>query len=333
MIVLTGGTGYIGSHIATELLRNTDNDVLIVDSLERSQKSVISNIERSGGRSIDFLQIDLKDPKSAIKILKHSKKVQAIIHLAAYKDVNESTIVPLEYYENNMRALASAIELSKIGEADLIFSSSASVYGLSKDVPVNEESKLEKPESPYAHTKSLGEHFVRASCGAKGLSLRYFNPAGADEKGLLGNQVGRSDQSLVTNICRAAFEKKPFMIFGEDYQTRDGTCIRDFVHVTDIALAHVAAIEFVKKSKNYEVINLGTGVGHSVQEIVKSFTDINKVALNVKRIERRKGDVVTSYANNDKAQRLLGWNAEKSLNQILSSAWKWYISQMSHRNE
>lgn len=339
-ILVTGGTGYIGSHTAVELI-NKGYDVIVLDNLYNSYESVIDSIEQISGKRPEFVNIDLCDKESLFAFLAHSK-IEAIIHFAAYKAVGESVEKPLNYYRNNLNSTMNLLEgMEKFRIRDIVFSSSCSVYGEPDELPVKETTPLKRAESPYANTKQICEEiisdFVRVS-SIRAISLRYFNPIGAHPSALIGEYPLSAPTNLVPVITQTAIGKrKEVQVFGDDYNTPDGSCIRDYIHVVDIAKAHVEAIERMinnKMKSECEVFNLGTGRGNSVLEVITTFEKVSNTKLNYKIAPRRPGDVVQVYADTTLANKELGWKAESSLEDAIASAWKWeqHLAKMEKIN-
>ncbi|MCX6275278.1 MAG: UDP-glucose 4-epimerase GalE [Bacteroidetes bacterium] len=328
-ILVTGGTGYIGSHTTVELL-NKGYDVFIIDNLSNSRKEVLNSIEKITGRMPHFLQLDLCDREKVMAFFANNR-IDATIHFAAYKAVGESVEHPLTYYRNNLVSLVNLLEAyEKYNLDNFLFSSSCSVYGDQSVLPIDESAKLSKPESPYGNTKQIGEEILSDTIRVNkfsGIALRYFNPGGAHESALIGEYPLSPPNNLVPVITQTAIGKRESMtVFGNDYDTPDGTCIRDYIHVVDIAKAHIAAVERLlnKKNKNkFEIFNLGTGKGNTVLQAIQAFESVSGVKLNYKIGERRAGDVVKIWADTKLANTELGWKAELSLDEIMRSAWKW----------
>ncbi len=327
-ILVTGGTGYIGSHTAVELL-NCGYDVVIADNLANSRPEVINAIHKITGKKTSFIKADLCNT-GAVKKIFDGKRIDAVIHFAAFKAVGESVEQPLKYYRNNLLSLLNILELGmKAGLDKIVFSSSCSVYGEPDQLPVNESAPLKKPESPYGNTKQVSEQILADTAAALGLrviSLRYFNPVGAHPSALIGEYPLASPSNLVPVITQTAIGKrKSFTVFGNDYDTSDGSCIRDYIHVVDLAKAHVAALRrlFSPGNSRCEVFNLGTGKGHSVFEIINTFEKISGKKLPYKIGKRRPGDVVKVYADTRLANKKLKWYARHTLEEMLVSAWKW----------
>jgi UDP-glucose 4-epimerase len=327
-ILVTGGTGYIGSHTVVEL-QNAGFNVAIIDNLSNSSSEVVDAIENITGMFPDFDKIDLCD-YNALDTYLSQHKFDAIIHFAASILVDESVRMPLHYYKNNLLSLINILELSaKHNINNVVFSSSCSVYGEPDSLPVNENSKVKKAECPYANTKQIGEEIIEdtiKSSSLKAISLRYFNPIGAHDTALIGEHPVGPPSHLITIITRYVSENKTINVYGNDYDTPDGTCIRDYIHVMDVAKAHVIATERLLKGKNkssYEVFNLGTGTGHSVLEAIHTFEKATGEKCNYKIVARRAGDVEKVYADTSKANKELGWKAEKTFEEAIQSAWKW----------
>jgi UDP-glucose 4-epimerase len=311
-------------------LLNQGYRVTIIDNLSNSRKEVLDAIEKIAGKKPEFFQIDLCDRK-AVNDFFNSVSIDATIHFAAFKAVGESVEKPLTYYRNNLDSLINLLEVYQEKNLDaFLFSSSCSVYGDQSRLPIDENAPLSKAESPYGNTKQIGEEIladtIRVSKFA-GIALRYFNPAGAHESALIGEYPLSPPNNLVPVITQTAIGKRPSMtVFGNDYDTPDGTCIRDYIHVVDIAKAHIVAVERLlnKKNKNpFEIFNLGTGKGHTVLEAIQAFEKVNGVKLNYKIGPRRAGDVVKVWADTTLANTELGWKAALTLDDIMRSAWKW----------
>ncbi len=331
-ILVTGGTGYIGSHYIIEQIRNTDWEIVSVDNHINSSPSTIDRIKKITGKRIVNFPIDLRDKRSTLKLFEDSGDIQGIVHFAALKSVPESVQEPLIYYDNNINGLLNiltAVEQFQIPY--FIFSSSASVYGNVDKLPVDENTTLNPAESPYAHTKQIGEgiveHFYRRNKNLSGISLRYFNPVGADETGLNGEDPINKPTNLVPVITQTASGILPQLtIYGKNYETRDGTCIRDYIHVSDIADAHLKALDYLinkKQDKNHEIFNLGTGNGVSVLEAVNAFEKTAEKKLNYIFGSRRAGDQEAIYSDNRLAESRLGWTPVRDINEMMFSAWKW----------
>jgi UDP-glucose 4-epimerase len=327
-ILVTGGAGFIGSHTVVQL--NTNGyDVVIVDNLSRSDSTLLKGIEEITGKPVDFHEVDCTDSNSLNRVFEH-RKIDAVIHFAAYKAVGESVEKPLEYYENNILSLTSLLKaMKKNSVRDIIFSSSCTVYGEPDQIPVTEESPIKPANSPYGATKQMCERILEDTevLGFNIISLRYFNPIGAHPTALIGELPIGSPNNLVPYITQtAAGIRKQLTIHGNDYNTPDGTCIRDYIHVVDLAEAHVKALEFLQKGSEsgyYEVFNLGTGKGISVMELVTSFERVNKLKLNYTIGPRRPGDVEKVYANSALSFSKLKWKPSFTMEDALMHAWQW----------
>jgi len=329
-ILVTGGCGYIGSHTVVDLLEH-HFEVIIIDSNMRSKPEAINRISKISGQTLVNNKIDLCDKEATRSIFMQAGKIDGIIHFAALKSVPESVEKPLLYYNNNLRSLINLLELSvEFGVKDFVFSSSCSVYGNTTELPVTEQTPIAIAESPYARTKQIGEDIIRDFSKVSDIRfvlLRYFNPAGAHESGDLGEDTTDVITAVVPRITGTALGKfKEFAVFGNDYDTRDGTCIRDYIHVMDIANAHTKALQYLMEGRNEskcEVFNLGTGNGVTVLEAIQSFEKVSGVKLNWKFSPRRAGDVVSIYANNNKAVSKLGWQIKRDLDTMMRTAWVW----------
>ena len=329
-ILITGGCGYIGSHTVVDLLEN-NFDVVIIDNNLRSKPTTTQLINKISGTQVTNHKVDLCDKEATRDVFKKEGKIDGIIHFAALKSVPESVEKPLLYYHNNLGSLVNLLELSaEFGVKDFVFSSSCSVYGNATELPVTETTPLGTAESPYARTKQMGENiiqdFSKISDG-RFVLLRYFNPVGAHESGNLGEDTTDVITAVVPRITGTALGKfKEFAVFGNDYDTRDGTCVRDYIHVMDIASAHTKALQYLREGRNEskcEVFNLGTGNGVTVLEAIQSFEKVSGVKLNWKFSPRRPGDVVSIYANNNKVVTKLGWQIKRDLDTMMRTAWVW----------
>lgn len=330
-ILVTGGTGFIGSHTVVEL-QAAGYDVVVVDDLSNSNIEVLDNIEKISGIKPLFEQFNLVDTVKTEKLFEKYSGIKAIIHFAASKAVGESVDIPLHYYRNNLVSLMNLLECQrKYKVANIVFSSSCTVYGQPEVLPVTEKTPRKDAESPYGNTKRISEDILKESIQAypeiKGIALRYFNPIGAHESALIGELPLGVPLNLVPFITQtAAGVRAELKVFGNDYDTPDGSAIRDYINVVDLAKAHVVAIERLLKAKNksnYEVFNLGTGEGLSVLQVVKGFETVTGVKLNYKIVGRRSGDVEKIWADTTYANEELGWRAEKGLEETLLSAWNW----------
>lgn len=331
-ILITGGSGYIGSHTIIEIFKNTSWDVISIDNYSNSSASTYQRIENITGKRPTYFNVDLKDIEATEKVFSENTGIDGIIHFAAFKAVGESVEEPMKYYDNNLNSLSNILKCQqKFNVPNLIFSSSCSVYGNIEELPVTENSMLSKAESPYAYTKQIGEvmlqDFIKATQDFKAIALRYFNPVGGHLSGLNGELSLTKPNNLVPFITQTAIGRlEKLTVFGGDYPTRDGTCVRDYIHVSDIANAHLVALNKLFKDKSfpaYDVINLGTGNGVTVLEAIKSFEKVSGIKLNYQIGNRREGDVESIYANNEKAKNVLGWEAKISLDDMILSAWQW----------
>lgn len=331
LILVTGGTGFIGSHTVVEL-QQAGFDVVIIDDLSNSKAEVVDNIEKITGIRPAFECFDIADREKTHAFFKKYTNVEAIIHFAAFKAVGESVQKPLEYYRNNLTALMNLLECMKeYGTHHLVFSSSCTVYGQPDKLPVTEATPRKPAESPYGNTKAVCEDIIRDYCKANvdinGIALRYFNPIGAHPSALIGESPVGVPNNLVPFITQsAAGVRGELSIFGDDYNTPDGTAIRDYINVVDLSKAHVVAINRLiegKNKANYEFFNVGTGNGYSVMELVKAFIKSTGVDLKYKIVGRRSGDIEQIYADTTLANNELGWKAEKSIEETLLSAWNW----------
>lgn len=333
-ILVTGGLGYIGSHTAVALM-NQGYEVVIIDNLSNSSISVLEGITEITGKSPQFEKIDLRNKSKISEFFEKYPDIKGVIHFAASKAVGESVEKPLLYYENNVGSLIFLLqEMQKRGLSNFIFSSSCTVYGQADELPITEDAPVKKAESPYGNTKLIGENMISDLCDInsdfKAISLRYFNPIGAHPSAKIGELPIGTPQNLVPFITQTAIGKrKELSVFGDDYDTPDGTCIRDYIHVMDLAEAHVRALDRLIKDEtdaNYEVFNLGTGAGSSVMEIIKSFEKVTQQKLPYKIAGRRAGDITAAFADTNKANEVLGWKTQRSLDEALSSAWAWEVN-------
>ncbi len=332
-ILVTGGAGYIGSITILELLRNTDFEVVSLDNYLNSSPKTFQRIKKITGKDILNYEIDLRDLNSLRKVFEN-QKIEGIIHFAALKSVPESLAKPHWYYDNNFNSQLNIMKCcEEFGVQNLIFSSSCSVYGEVQNLPVDENTPLSEVKCPYAHTKRVGEEmlsFWAHQSGVNTIALRYFNPVGADPSGLLGEDPRNTPTNLVPVITGSAIGiLPPVKVFGSDYPTRDGSCIRDYVHVNDIADAHIKALIYLFEHKNtsfFDIINLGTGSGVTVLEMIQAFEKVTGQKLNYILSNRRDGDVAQIYSNPQKAKKLLNWIPQYDVNQMMETAWKWQIN-------
>ncbi|WP_159778200.1 UDP-glucose 4-epimerase GalE [Flavobacterium sp. 9AF] len=329
-ILVTGGLGFIGSHTVVEL-QNEGFDVVVVDNLSNSSEKVLDGIVAITGKKPIFEKIDLREKESVQGLFNKYQDISGVIHFAASKAVGESVENPLLYYENNINALIYLLqELQKIPKAHFIFSSSCTVYGQAEKMPITENAPVQKALSPYGNTKQIGEEIIQDVTKVSAIDailLRYFNPIGAHSSAFIGELPLGVPQNLVPFITQTAIGvREQLSVFGDDYPTSDGTAIRDYIHVIDLAQAHVVALKRLIESKNaekVEIFNIGTGKGSSVLEVITAFEKVSGKKLNYKIVGRREGDITTAYANTDKANSVLGWKAKLTLEEALASAWKW----------
>lgn len=329
-IVVTGGLGFIGSHTVVEL-QNEGFEVIAIDNLSNSSIEVLDGIERITGKRPIFENIDLRNKAAVQDFFRKYNDTAGVIHFAASKAVGESVENPLLYYENNINALVYILqEMTNLPKANFIFSSSCTVYGQAEKMPITEDASVQPAMSPYGNTKQIGEEIIFDVANVTNLNsvlLRYFNPIGAHSSAEIGELPLGVPQNLVPFITQTAFGlRKELSVFGDDYPTPDGTCIRDYIHVVDLAKAHVIALQRLLENKNQEkveIFNLGTGTGSSVLEVITAFEKVSGQKLPYKIVPRRSGDVITAYANTDKANDVLGWKSKLNLEDALASAWKW----------
>ncbi|MGY0393449.1 UDP-glucose 4-epimerase GalE [Bizionia sp. KMM 8389] len=330
-ILVTGGLGFIGSHTVVELQKK-GFEVVIIDNLSNSSIEVLDGITAVSGVTPIFENLDLKNKSAVQDFFSKYKDIKGVIHFAASKAVGESVQEPLMYYENNLNTLIYLLQcLSAKTTANFIFSSSCTVYGQADKMPITEDAPIKPAESPYGNTKQIGEEIIKDTCKVtthlNAIALRYFNPIGAHPTAKIGELPIGVPQNLVPYITQTgAGLRESLSVFGNDYETPDGTCIRDYIHVVDLAKAHVVALQRLLEgtnSSNYETFNIGTGVGSSVLEVINSFERIADKSLSYKFADRREGDVVSAYADTTKANKELGWEAKSTLDEAMLSAWKW----------
>lgn len=330
-VLVTGGTGYIGSHTVVEL-QAVGFDVVIIDDLSNSSADIVDNIEKISGIRPAFEEFNLLDSVKLEAFFEKYSKIEAIIHFAAFKAVGESVAKPLAYYRNNLVSLMNILDcMSKYKVPNLVFSSSCTVYGQPDQLPVTEDTPKKDAESPYGNTKAIAEEVLRdvvkVTPDIKVIALRYFNPVGAHPSSLIGELPSGVPNNLVPFITQtAAGIRQQLSVFGDDYNTPDGSCIRDYINVVDLAKAHVVAINRLLQNSNadrYEYFNIGTGTGASVLEVVNTFEEATGVKVNYKIVDRRAGDIEKIYADTTRANTVLGWKAETSLYDTLLSAWNW----------
>jgi UDP-glucose 4-epimerase len=329
-ILVTGGLGFIGSHTVVEL-QNEGYEVIVVDNLSNTSLSVLDGIQNITGKVPVFEKLDLREKEKVQDFFKRHHDISGVIHFAASKAVGESVENPLLYYENNINALVYVLqELQQKPEANFIFSSSCTVYGQAETMPITENASIQTAMSPYGNTKQIGEEIITDTAKVTNINailLRYFNPIGAHSSTEIGELPIGVPQNLVPFITQTGFGlRKELSVYGDDYPTPDGTAIRDYIHVVDLAKAHVIALQRLLNKKNtakVETFNLGTGTGSSVLEVIHTFEKVSGKKLPYKIVGRREGDITSAYANTDKANDVLGWKAQSTLEQAMASAWKW----------
>jgi UDP-glucose 4-epimerase len=330
-ILVTGGLGFIGSHTVVEL-QNEGFDVVIIDDLSNSSLEVLDGIIAITNIKPQFEKLDLKVKTDVKDFFEKHNDIDGVIHFAASKAVGESVNKPLMYYENNISTVVYVLqELTKLNKQNFIFSSSCTVYGQADELPITENAPVKAAESPYGNTKQIGEEIIQDTCKVNeklnSIALRYFNPIGAHPSTEIGELPIGVPQNLVPFITQTAMGmREQLSVFGGDYATPDGTCVRDYIHVVDLAKAHVVAVQRLlenKNTSNYEFFNLGTGTGSSVLEAIQSFEKVSGEKLKYQIVDRREGDITAAYADTSKANNVLGWKTELSLDDAMSSAWKW----------
>lgn len=329
-ILVTGGLGFIGSHTVVEL-QNEGFEVIVVDNLSNTSLSVLDGIQNITGSVPAFEQLDLRDKQKVNDFFKRHADIEGVIHFAASKAVGESVGNPLLYYENNINVLVYILqELERKTTANLIFSSSCTVYGQAEKMPITEDSSVQTAMSPYGNTKQIGEEIIIDAAKATNINailLRYFNPIGAHPSAEIGELPLGVPQNLVPFITQTGMGlRQELSVYGDDYPTPDGTAVRDYIHVVDLAKAHVIAMQRLLNKKNLnqvETFNLGTGTGSSVLEVIHAFEKVSGQKLPYRIVARREGDITEAYANTDKANTVLGWKAQSSLEEAMASAWKW----------
>ncbi len=330
LILVTGGLGFIGSHTVVEL-QNEGFEVVVIDNLSNSSIEVLDGIEKISGKKPIFEQLDLRDKTAVQNFFKKYNGIEGVIHFAASKAVGESVENPLLYYENNINALVYLLqELQQKPDAKFIFSSSCTVYGEAKKMPITENAPIQPAMSPYGNTKQIGEEIITEVCAVSNINailLRYFNPIGSHPSAEIGELPIGVPQNLVPFITQTGIGlREELSVYGNNYPTPDGTCIRDYIHVVDLAKAHVIALQrLINKNNidNLEIYNLGTGTGSSVLEVITAFEKVSGKKLPYKIVNRREGDVISAYANTEKANTILGWKAKSTLEEALASAWLW----------
>ncbi|WP_299056373.1 UDP-glucose 4-epimerase GalE [uncultured Polaribacter sp.] len=328
-ILVTGGLGFIGSHTVVEL-QNAGFEVIIIDNLSNTKISVLDKITEITGLKPEYHNIDLR-VKEDVKLFFNNHKIDGIIHFAAFKAVGESMQNPLDYYENNIGSLVYLLqEMRDRKITNFIFSSSCTVYGQADQLPITENAPVKTAESTYGNTKQIGEEIIKETCKADNLqaiALRYFNPIGAHESIKIGELPLGVPQNLIPFVTQtAAGIRKELAVFGDDYPTIDGTAVRDYIHVVDLAKAHIAALKRLinkENKENFEFFNVGSGTGTSVLEVIKTFEKVSKKPLNYKIVGRREGDITAAYADTTIANKELNWQTEKNLEEALDAAWQW----------
>ena len=331
-IIVTGGLGFIGSHTVVEL-QNEGFEVVIIDNLSNSSATVLDGIYAITGKKPVFENFDLKDKLLVQEFFKKHFDIAGVIHFAASKAVGESVENPLLYYENNINTLVYLLqELQKLEQSNIIFSSSCTVYGQAEAMPITENASVQPAISPYGNTKQIGEEIINDVAKVTNITailLRYFNPIGAHSSAEIGELPIGIPQNLVPFITQTGFGlRKELSVYGNDYPTPDGTCIRDYIHVVDLAKAHVIAMKRLLNNQNIEKVetfNLGTGTGSSVLQVIESFEKVSGKKLSYKIVDRREGDITSAFADTEKANSILGWKAQSTLDEAIASAWKWEI--------
>ncbi len=340
-ILVTGGLGFIGSHTVVAL-QERGFEVVIIDNLSNSSLEVLGGITKITKISPEYENMDLRDQEAVKSFFDKYPEIEGVIHFAASKAVGESVENPLLYYENNLNTLIYLLkQLKEKEEAKFIFSSSCTVYGQADELPITESAPVKKAESPYGNTKQIGEEIIADTCkvskNISAISLRYFNPIGAHPSANIGELPIGTPQNLVPFITQTAIGKREKLsVFGNDYPTPDGTCIRDYIHVMDLARAHVVALERLldeEQEENYEVFNLGTGKGNSVLEAIKAFEKVSGTQLPYAMASRREGDITAAYADTTKANDVLKWKAKYNIEDAMESAWKWQLKLEEKENE
>ena len=330
-ILVTGGAGYIGSHTVVELIKNS-YEPIIIDNLSNSSENNINGIEKITNSKIRWYNINCINLSDMDKVFKKEKNIAAVMHFAAYKSVEESIINPEKYFNNNITALEVVLScMEKNNIKNIIFSSSCTVYGSAENIPVNEQTPLKKAESPYGETKQIGEKLVLQE-KINSIILRYFNPIGTHHSNLIGDYSKDKPSNLVPILAENAIGKrKTFKVYGNNYNTKDGTCVRDYIHVVDLAKSHVAAIKYLLKNPAKYVFNIGTGIGRSVLEIINDFEKVNNIKLNYSFGKRRQGDIEQIFTKINLAKKILKWEAKESLEEALKSEYDWQINKKNEK--
>ena len=330
-ILVTGGAGYIGTHTIAELLKDDNYNVIILDNFCNSNPLILNRLKKVTNKSVKIYD---RDCRANLDDIFKDNKIDGVIHFAALKSVGESVDNPLLYYDNNINSLINLLyTCEKFDVNKFIFSSSCSLYGDVDKLPVSESTPIKYPKSPYANTKLVGENVIKDFCQKNkdfsAISLRYFNPVGAHDSGLIGESPINKPNNILPVICNSVENDEIVNIFGGDYKTRDGTCIRDYIHVSDISTAHCLAMDYIFDNKiSYDVFNLGSDEGYSVLELIVAFQEENDLKVNYKIVDRRPGDVVEIYSNSRKANKKLNWSPIKTIDDIVSSAWKWHQNKL-----
>lgn len=335
-ILVTGGTGYIGSHTVVELLNN-DYDVVIVDDFSNSHPTVLDRIKELTNKSFSFYEVNLLDKEGLTKVFSENE-IEAVIHFAGFKAVGESVSIPLKYYDNNVTGTIVLLEvMEEFDVKNIVFSSSATVYGMDNEAPFTEDMPT-SATNPYGYTKVFIEHILNDIAFAdkdwSAVLLRYFNPIGAHESGRIGEDPNDIPNNLMPYITQVAVRKlDKLSVFGDDYDTHDGTGVRDYIHVVDLANGHLKALDYSLNNKGSEAVNLGTGEGYSVLDVVHAFEKANDIDIPYEIVERRPGDIAIGYADPTKAKDLLGWEAEHSLEDMCRTSWNWQSNNPNGYNE
>jgi UDP-glucose 4-epimerase len=339
-ILVTGGCGYIGSHTIVDLVQN-GYEVISVDNNSRSSINILNGVEKIIGKKVKNYTVDLCNFDDTFAIFQENEDITGIIHFAAYKAVGESVENPLMYFDNNLNSLINILRCAEeFHVPHFVFSSSCTVYGNPDEIPVTENTVFKPAESPYGSTKQMGEDIVKQTINSypdmNAILLRYFNPVGAHPSGHIGEIPLGRPANLIPGITQTAIGKLPQMqVYGTDYPTKDGSCLRDYIHVSDIAHAHTLALDYMIEGRNEtscDVFNLGTGIGYTVLEVIRMFEKVSGQALNYVLADRRQGDVIAIYANNDKAKTLLRWDPQYDLEAMMQTAWDWEKKQNSIKN-
>ena len=327
MILVTGGAGYIGSHTTIELL-NRGNEVIVLDNLSNSKLEAINRIQKITKKTVKFYKGDIRDKVLLSKIFKENE-IECVIHFAGLKAVGESVSLPLDYYDNNVGGSITLLEVMKENNVkNIIFSSSATVYGSQKKQPIKETAELHEPTNPYGRTKFFIEYILKdlykSDPSWNIVLLRYFNPIGAHKSGLIGEDPNGIPNNLMPYITQVAIGKRPVLnVYGDDYQTHDGTGVRDYIHVVDLAIGHVCSLNRIREGHGLDIYNLGTGVGYSVLDVVKAFEEVNAIRIPYVIAPRRPGDIDTCYANSKKAYKEMGFKCQYDIKDMCRDSWNW----------